>query len=244
MKVYTPEEMDPPYRQVVIDLMKKQMATELMTADIYGRAIRLAPTVRDKYAVAQFAREEVAHGLAVAELLAALGVEVEAELAQQLRRAVYTEGRDVGEEVNSWEELVVFNCVADRAGTYHLTDYRDSSYVPWARVMTVILEEEAGHLEAGEQGLEALCRDPQKRELVQQLINKWLPRMVRVFGAPSNPRNEYCLRVGLKLRTAGEEQTRFFESLVPLFRRCGLRLPDLRGSGLELTPEVSRLMAR
>jgi hypothetical protein len=36
MKVQTKEAMEPQYRQVVIDLMKKHMAMELMTADIYG----------------------------------------------------------------------------------------------------------------------------------------------------------------------------------------------------------------
>jgi ring-1,2-phenylacetyl-CoA epoxidase subunit PaaA len=242
-KVHGPNDtMSPEYREMLIRLMKKQMATEILTADIYGNSIKLAPSMRDKEQIAGFAHEEAGHGQLVAKLLGELGEDPEAVLKERVNLAVFSEDKDVAEEFSDWVEVVVFNFLGDRAGTYQLTEYDDTSYVPWARAMKRVLEEEDIHVATGEQQIAALCQDSATRQRAQALVDKWFPRLILVFGNPKNPWDRYCIDVGLKTKGAGQIQYNFVRSLIEPMKRAGLRFPDLTGTRLELTPEVKGLL--
>jgi 1,2-phenylacetyl-CoA epoxidase catalytic subunit len=236
--------MSPEYRKMLFGLMKKQIATEVLTADIYGNAIKLAPTLKDKTLIAEFAHEEAVHGALVADLLAEFGEDPEAILRERINLAVYSEDKDVAGEFGNWVEVVVFNFLGDRAGTYQLREYDDTSYVPWARVMKQVLGDEDTHVATGEEQIAALCRDPAARQRAQALVDKWFPRMIPVFGNPTNPRDRYCREVGLKTKGAGQVQYEYVKSLVEPMKRAGLGFPDLSHSRLELVPEVKELLVR
>jgi hypothetical protein len=47
----------------------------------------------------------------------------------------------------------------------------------------------------------------------------------------------------MKVQTKDAMEPQYRQVVID-FRRCGLRLPDLRNGALELTPEVSQILAR
>lgn len=225
--IYSREQMTDDYRRMVVRLMTRQFLAELATAEIYGHSIELAPTWREKVRQARFCREEAEHSESAARLLEELGEDVGGLLASRKSGMSFF---GLSETLTDWAEVVVFNFLADRAGTCQLHAYRDASYVPWAKTMQKILAEEEVHQAVGNAQLERLCRDPGEAAKAQQLLDSIMPIVVkRAFGRPDAEDNAFCLSHGLKACSAAEVQRRYFAEVQGLLESCGLRFPDLRG---------------
>lgn len=229
---------DADYRKMVLTLMDKQASREVATAEVFGQCVLFAPTVEDKIRITRFQHEELKHFQLLARLMSELGVDMDAYVRDRQRAGARFTGDEADTQIADWIDATLFNFMIDRAATFQLTEYTRGSYVPLARANEVILREEEGHKNFGEECLEAMCQDPATRAEIQRRFKKWFVASMRIFGRAGTPGNQYCLKVGLKTRDSGDVAAAYIDSIRPVMTRCGLRFPDRSELPLELPSQV------
>ncbi len=218
-KIHTPDEMTPEYRRMVIQLLESQGVREFMAANIFSDALKYIPTLRLKELLARQVVEELEHYEETIRLYHDLGGNLEEVVEKRV-------GKYGGVPyVKSWFELAVCQFLYDRAGEFHLAEYRNCSYVPYAQIVDKILAEEEEHEGFGERVMVEACQDPEYRRQVQQLFNKWLTFSLTAFGRPGTPGNRFAIAVGLKTRDSGEVMQDFISDIKSGMVKCGLTFP-------------------
>lgn len=230
---------DADYRNMVLTLMDKQASREVATAEVFGQCVLFAPTIEDKIRITRFQHEELKHFQLLARCMRDLGVDVDAYVRNRQRAGTRFTGDEADMQIQDWIDATLFNFMIDRAATFQLTEYTRGSYVPLARANEVILKEEEGHKDFGEECLEHMCQDPAMRQEIQRRFKKWFVASMRIFGRAGTPGNQYCLKVGLKTRDSGDVAAAYLDSIRPVMSRCGLRFPDRGDLPLELPPQVN-----
>src|SRR6266496_2658003 len=91
VRLESPDEMTPEYRQDLVHLMTMQADSELAGGYGYVPWITKAPTVDEKHVVAQIVKDELRHAAIMYGLLGDLGVDVDGR----------SEERRVGKECRS-----------------------------------------------------------------------------------------------------------------------------------------------
>jgi len=218
-KIHTPDEMTLEYRRMVIQLLESQGVREFMAANIFSDALKYIPTLRLKELLARQVVEELEHYEETIRLYHDLGGNLEEVVEKRV-------GKYGGVPyVKSWFELAVCQFLYDRAGEFHLAEYRNCSYVPYAQIVDKILAEEEEHEGFGERVMVEACQDPEYRRQVQQLFNKWLTFSLTSFGRPGTPGNRFAIAVGLKTRDSGEVMQDFISDIKSGMVKCGLTFP-------------------
>ena len=225
-RIENKEEMTPEYHAMVKQLLESQGYREIMAANLFGHAIKYVPTLKYKQLVAHQMEEELEHFEEVAKLYADLtGGDLLQAISDRFERVPYP---------SSWEELAMAQFLYDRAGEFHLREYKTCSYVPYSKIVTKILEEEEGHEGFGEKVVEELAKDPQNRPHLQELFEKWLTVAMLSFGRPDTEGNHYAITVGLKTRDSGEIMQDFVNDIKPTMQACGLQFPTRDKFGIEM----------
>ena len=239
--VGAPEEAQGAYRDMLVRLMTRQFYAETATAEVFGRAIACAPSLREKFLAAEFAREEADHSQRLCKLLAGLGIDPEA-----VHRARPAAAQFWSLDLDNWLEIAVFNFTVDRAGSHQIMEYRDSSYRPWALEMDAVLTDEEGHYGNGVENLREFARDPWLFAQFQRVYAAMLPVTVkRAFGRPSGADNDYCVAVGLKRHTTEQVVNNYLTEMLGYMRECGLKFPPLSAfaaAGAELMPSTAEII--
>ncbi len=221
--VRTPAEATGPYRDMLLRLMTRQFYAETATAEVFGRSIGCAPTLREKLLAAEFAHEEADHSQRLCRLFEDLGVDPEAVHAARPSAAQFW-----SLDLDDWVHIAVFNFTVDRAGSHQIMEYRDSSYRPWAEEMGAVLADEEGHYGNGVENLREFARDKAFFKRFQDVYFGMLPVTVkRAFGRPTGADNDYCLSVGLKRHTTEQVVNRYLTEMLGYMRECGLKFPPL-----------------
>jgi ring-1,2-phenylacetyl-CoA epoxidase subunit PaaA len=220
---------------MLLRLMTRQFYAETATAEVFGRSIGCAPTLREKFLAAEFAREEADHSERLCALFRDLGVDPEG-----VHRARPPAAQFWSLDLDNWIHIAVFNFTVDRAGSHQIMEYRDSSYRPWAEEMKSVLEDEEGHYGNGVENLREFARDKKVFAEFQRTYFGMLPVTVkRAFGRPSGEDNDYCVKVGLKRHTTEQVLNRYLTEMLGYMRECGLKFPPLAAFdkiGAELMP--------
>jgi 1,2-phenylacetyl-CoA epoxidase catalytic subunit len=233
--IHSAEDAKGEYRDMLLRLMTRQFYAETATAEVFGRSIGCAPTLREKFLAAEFAREEADHSERLCALFRDLGVDPE-----NVHRARPPAAQFWSLDLDNWIHIAVFNFTVDRAGSHQIMEYRDSSYRPWAEEMVSVLEDEEGHYGNGVENLREFARDKQVFAEFQRTYFGMLPVTVkRAFGRPSGADNDYCVKVGLKHHTTEQVVNRYLTEMLGYMRECGLKFPPLSAFekiGAELMP--------
>jgi 1,2-phenylacetyl-CoA epoxidase catalytic subunit len=131
-------------------------------------------------------------------------------------------------DLDNWVHIAVFNFTVDRAGSHQIMEYRNSSYLPWAREMDAVLADEEGHYGNGVENLREFARNKDLFAEFQRLYLRMLPVTVkRAFGRPNGADNDYCVGVGLKRHTTEQVVNRYLDEMLGYMRECGLKFPPL-----------------
>ncbi len=235
--VRSPEEAQGSYRDMLVRLMTRQFYAETATAEVFGRSIACAPTLREKFLAAEFAREEADHSQRLCKLLEGLGIDPEG-----VHKARPPAAQFWSLDLDNWLEIAVFNFTVDRAGSHQIMEYRDSSYLPWALEMGAVLADEEGHYGNGVENLREFARDRALFARFQRAYADLLPVTVkRAFGRPAGPDNDYCVAVGLKRHTTEQVVNNYLTEMLGYMRECGLKFPPLSAfakAGAELLPST------
>ena len=223
MKIERPADATGKYREMLIRLMTRQIYAETATAEVFGKAISVAPNWQEKELAAEFAAEEARHSRGLYDLLTELGEDPEAIIA----------GRpDAGEfwgiNLDNWIDIAVFNFTVDRAGSQQIMEYRESSYVPWGDSQEEVLADEEDHYDNGVENLKQFAKDPAKLAEFQEIFNRVLPNCVkRAFGRLAGPDNDFCLATGLKRNDTEVIVNRYLSEMRGHMDGTGLKFPAL-----------------
>ncbi len=240
-EVRTAQQAEGEYRDMLLRLMTRQFYAETATAEVFGRSVGCAPTLREKLMAAGFAKEEADHSERLCKLFEDLGVAPEEVFRSRPPAAQFW-----SLDLDNWIHIAVFNFTVDRAGSQQIMEYRDSSYAPWAAQMGPVLEDEEGHYGNGVENLREFSRDKKKFAEFQDVYFKMLPVTIkRAFGRPSGADNDYCVRVGLKRHTTEQVVNRYLKEMLGYMRECGLKFPPLAAFekiGAELMPSTRELV--
>jgi len=239
--IHSPAEAKGEYRDMLLRLMTRQFYAETATAEVFGRSIGCAPTLREKFLAAEFAREEADHSERLCELFRDLGVDPE-----NVHRVRPPAAQFWSLDLDNWVHIAVFNFTVDRAGSHQIMEYRDSSYEPWAKEMGSVLADEEGHYGNGVENLREFARDKDVFAEFQRTYFGMLPVTVkRAFGRPVGADNDYCVKVGLKRHTTEQVVNRYLEEMLGYMRECKLKFPPLAAFdtiGAELMPSTREIL--
>ncbi len=128
----------------------------------------------------------------------------------------------------SWADDAYFHFFVDLNGAFHSRDWRDSSYVPLAKMAATVERDELGHSEMGYYFLQQICADARGRELAQQLLRKWYPAALDMFGRSDSPNVPKFIRWGLKTIGNAEIRDLYKRYVDGKITALGLDLPDER----------------
>ena len=227
--IYTAAEARGDYRDMLLRLMTRQLYAETATAEVFGRSIGVAPTWREKHLAAEFALEEAQHSQMLCNLLTDLGEDPENLIANRPPAASFW-----SVDLDNWLLIAVFNFTVDRAGSQQIMEYRESSYLPWAEKMVVVLEDEEEHYENGVENLREFSSVPERLAKFQSVYNDMLPATLkRAFGRPDGPDNEFCLRTGLKRHSTEDVINRYLTEMRSYIEPVGLKFPPLERFAVE-----------
>ena len=228
---------DGKYLDMVRLLIRTQGWRELLGAELFADALKHVPTPRWKKVIASHVSEELEHYELCDGLYRALGGNLWLDVQPRLRAEPWP-------RIESWEELVVFQVLNDRAAKFQLQEYCESSYEPYAKIIARIVEDEEGHTGFGESFLGELCAARgERREQAQRHFDKWFPLCLKVFGRPGTPGNRYAVETGLKRRDSGAVMRDYVEDLKPLMAACGLRFPSPEQLGVEIPVDIHLTLA-
>ena len=98
----------------------------------------------------------------------------------------------------SWADDAFFHFLVDLNGAFHARDWRESSYVPLAKMAATVERDELGHSEMGYHFLREITADRRGRELAQRLVTKWYPAALDMFGRSDSRNAPKFIEWGLK----------------------------------------------
>lgn len=222
-RIERPAEADGRYRDLLVRLMTRQIYAETATAEVFGKAISVAPNWKEKALAAEFAAEEARHSQGLYDLLSDLGEDPEAIIAERPDAADFWQI-----DLDNWLHIAVFNFTVDRAGSHQIMEYRRSSYTPWADSQEEVLADEEDHYDNGVENLKEIARDPAQLAEFQSVFDRVLPNCVkRAFGRLAGPDNAYCLETGLKRNSTEQVVNRYLTEMCGHMEGTGLVFPAL-----------------
>jgi ring-1,2-phenylacetyl-CoA epoxidase subunit PaaA len=181
----------------------------------------LYPTRESKVIKAEYLAEELKHAIMFHRL--AMGLEHDFAL-RDVPYAHYS----FHLPRESWADDALFHFFVDLNGAFHSRDWRESSYVPLAKMAATVERDELGHSEMGYYFLQDICSGARGRELTQRLLSKWYPAALDMFGRSDSPNVPKFIGWGLK--TIGNAQIReLYKAYVDgKISALGLDVPDER----------------
>lgn len=254
VRLESPDEMTPEYREHLMHLMTMQADSELAGGYGYVPWITKAPTIEEKHVVAQIVKDEIRHATVMYGLLADLGVDVERHVGAH--DAIFTmrigADADIGTQritsdkrvnifyypIETWADFVFFNFCMDRGAGHQLEDVRHCSYGPWVRAIEGIFKEEKFHIRHGEYWVKRLADDPATRPEAQATFAKWYIRTMNIFGRPGSSKNTRYRALRLKARDNDEVRQAFATEVKGLCQTFGLEVPDWKPRWAELPEEA------
>ena len=114
----------------------------------------------------------------------------------------------------------------DRVGLYVGIEWLGSTYEPLARVSDQLEKDEYFHANAGLRYLKQIARDPEAKAEAQELLHKWWPAALDMFGKSKSSNSDTYVRWGIKGKTNDALRRQYIEDVVPLVEELGFEVPD------------------
>ena len=200
----------PEIKDLLLRLIAIQGDTEFASVELQRKLLDSAPAERDLRAIVRINAEEMRHGWQMSYLLVRyFGDEGKAQARKLLERRADKKERLLGafnEPVEDWIDFFTFTAFVDRDGMYQLKMLSHSGFAPLSDSMGPMLNEESFHLLTGLSGLQRILRtDKVPVEIVQKVLNRWLPVCFDLFGHERSKGASNAYLWGLKGRFNEDE---------------------------------------
>lgn len=228
-RVYKENDPDLPaeLKNLLVRVMSKHLENstnphyDQLLIKLWDRCLTLAPDVESKRLLAKLMMQEVEHGVITAQILQGLGVEKISEPIEQYMFHLPME---------TWCDLCYFHALGDRVGMYIGENWGDVPYEPLRAVAPRLHRDEVFHATLGYQNLSKICETPEGLSQAQELIHKWWPAALDMFGTSGSTFSEKYVRWGI--RQAGNEELRhqYIADTRPMLEKLGIVVPDDRAN--------------
>ncbi|MBI2206874.1 MAG: phenylacetate-CoA oxygenase subunit PaaI [Candidatus Rokubacteria bacterium] len=128
----------------------------------------------------------------------------------------------------TWADDAFFHFFVDLNGAFHARDWRESSYVPLAKMSATVERDELGHSEMGYWFLREIVSDARGRVLAQSLLPKWYAAALDMFGRSDSPNVPRFIQWGLKSVGNAEIRQAYKSYVDAKLVALGLDRPDER----------------
>lgn len=231
----TPQE----YKELLRWVVSRQLLEELSAACIFARAApqfyREGP--EKVLYCAHLAEEESEHCQEISKILPGIGLDN--SLFKNHDRPFAADFYGDDDFPRNWEDVLVFNWLAEESGRLFLWSMRESSYAPYADANQMIIAEEEAHAEGGPVRLIRHIEEngDGARERVQERVDEWFAKSIRLMGNPRSEKQRKFHYYGLKKEDSDEQLPIWLNTVMPVMKQLDLRAPtpdDVRATGLKL----------
>lgn len=231
------------YKAKLLNLMSFQGDSEYAGGQRVAENLQYAPRPEEAYRLSKKAMEEMGHGYYVWNIMQELGVDVDARL-QELCQHPDNPDRKKVNVINGfrkenwskffecWEDVALFSTVVTPAAVAFLGQYRECSYLPWARINVRIHKEEYAHVAFGVWAAKRCIEfgGDDILEFMQNRVPKFMRMGLGFYGRPSKGDTksemfDIYYEYGLKVKTPEELQTEYLELMEDRLKQVGLVLP-------------------
>lgn len=224
-----PTEMTPRYREVLVNTMHIAADLEVVTLPTYSPAIKTAPTLDDKIAIAAACQDELGHAQVIYRLLEEFGYDTQHFLFERDPHEWRTfQMLEFPHE--DYIESVVSMCYGDRAGYITTVDLEENcSFAPFARSLRKVNFEETFHVAHGERWVKFFWNlNERSRQRVQDAVDFYFPLCAAWFGVPDEMKKRTD-QLAYKIRGASNDQMRqkWLSQVVQFSESVGIQVPAL-----------------
>ncbi len=128
----------------------------------------------------------------------------------------------------TWADDAFFHFLVDLNGAFHARDWRESSYVPLAKMSATVERDELGHSEMGYWFLQEIVSTRAGTVVAQRLLEKWYPAALDMFGRSDSPNAPKFVAWGLKTVGNAEIRDAYKAYVDRKLGALGLDVPDER----------------
>ena len=229
--------------QHLLGAIRAQASTEFGSIQQHQLTLARAPDEEDQFWILRMMAEELRHGYQMLHLMleddwTGVSKQKSADMVEEIL-AMQTGSHVLGAfnvDYDSFADNVMFCALIDRVGKYQLSMQKVSAYKPMAESMPPMLHEEAFHLATGVVPLRRWVTRAAAGELylsmdlLQRVLNKWLPRGLDMFGDERGGGTN--VRYGLKTMKNSEALNQYYEEVLKMLgdlnvRYIRARLPQL-----------------
>lgn len=241
MKTYDANDQLPAdYKSALIDLLSFQADSEFAGGQRVAENMRFAPRPEEAYRLAKKVMEEMGHGWYCWEILAPLGVDVNARVQHLVQNPDNPDPKKVriingfrkenwSRFFQDWSDVAMFSTVVTPAAVAFLGQYRESSYLPWRRISERIWQEEKGHLAFGVWAAKRVIEFDGEtgKQKLQAAVPKFMAMGLGFSGRPNDDSEHFAkyFEYGLKLKTSQQLQDEYMEIVSKRLLELGLELP-------------------
>ncbi len=205
------------YRDYVIRILAIQAFAERTGANEMATQIRNAPDAKSRMGLSRIVYDEANHAYLLYQILEKIGID-EYE-AVNLALAKNSSGEstqsldgvlNVGDDKNEWLDVVLNNMFLDRAGTFMVSNFSESSFKPWAEACKKIYADEQWHTAFGfNQFKKYIENNIGKEKNIEDKIIKWYVYALNFFGPPNVKSQETLKKYGIKRASNEELRSKF-----------------------------------
>jgi ring-1,2-phenylacetyl-CoA epoxidase subunit PaaA len=191
---------------------------KLMTM-LWDRCRTLPTDERVKAALVKLMDQEVEHGAINARILKGLGVDsIDRPIEQYAFRL----------PIDTFCDLGFFHGLIDRVGTYIGETWEGVPYRPLLDVAPQLHKDELFHCTLGMSNLRKVCETPEGRAEANELIKKWWPAALDMFGRSDSAFTDDYVRWGLRQKNNADLRREYIADTVPMLEEIGIRVPANR----------------
>ena len=247
-------QLDEEQARHLLGAIRAQASTEFGSIQQHQLTLARAQTEQDQFWVLRMMAEELRHGYQMLHLL----------LEDTWDEVGGVKGEDMVEEIlsmktgshvlgafnvdfDSFVDNITFCCLIDRVGKYQLAMQKVSAYKPMAESMPQMLREEAFHLATGVVPMRRWAEQAGEgspfitMQDMQQVINKWLPRGLEMFGDERGGGTN--VEYGLKPMKNAEAQDQYYQEVGKVLQDLNVRFVRARVPRLSAS-EAEELVRR
>jgi 1,2-phenylacetyl-CoA epoxidase catalytic subunit len=256
-KATRPDELTPEQAKYLLGAIRAQASTEFGSIQQHRLTLARAQSEEEQIWILRMMAEELRHGYQMLHLLvdddwSSMSPQSSDDMVEEIL-GMQTGSHVLGAfniDFDSFVDNVVFCALIDRVGKYQLAMQRISAYKPMAESMPKMLREEAFHLAAGVVPMRRWATAAAEgevyitMEMLQKVLNKWLPRGMEMFGDERGGGSN--VRMGLKPMKNAVAQDQYYEEVAKLvadldMRYVRARLPKLSRTEAEtLIDEIKK----
>ncbi len=254
-KFTRPQDLGPERARHLLGAIRAQASTEFGSIQQHRLTLARAQEEVDQVWVLRMMAEELRHGYQMLHLLleddwSAVSDQSGPDMVEEIL-SMQTGSHVLGAfniDFDSFVDNITFCALIDRVGKYQLAMQRVSAYKPMAESMPKMLREEAFHLATGVVPMRRWVTSAAEgnvyvtTQMLQKVINKWLPRGLEMFGDERGGGSN--VRMGFKPMKNAEAQGQYYAEVGKLvddlnMRYLRARLPELsRGEADQLLAEL------